>query len=244
MALPKIEHPIVEIYLKSLDRKVKFRPFLVREEKILLIAKESKDINEIRSSIMHIIQNCCLEDIDVGRLPLFDIEMSFLKLRAKSVGETVKLEYICKNEVGEGDEKRPCNHTTDYNINLENVVFETVPGHNDRVMITDKIGLKLRYPDLGTDITIDDGDEKYVMMLRLLIDNIEYVFDEESIYKVEDLEKDELLNYLDEITVESLEEIRKFFKFSPRVTLKDNITCAACGYEHEIVTEELLSFFI
>ena len=244
MPLPKIEHPVIEIHLKSLDRKVKFRPFLVKEEKILLIAKESKDIDEIRSSIMHIIQNCCLESIDVGLLPLFDIEMAFLKLRAKSVGETVKLEYLCRNLVGEGEEKHECGGRTNYSINLENVVFETPEGHNDKVMLTDTIGLKLRYPNLEIDFNADEDEDEYTTMLRLLIENIDYVFDDVSIYKIEDMEKNELLEYIQNITVESLENMRTFFKSSPRVILRDTIVCNQCGFNHEFVTEELLSFFI
>ena len=104
MALPKVEYPISEIYLKSLDRNVKFRPFLVREEKLFLIAKESKSPDDIKNAVLQIINNCCLEDnVDVTKIPVFDIEMAFIKLRAMSIGESVQLEFHCKNEVNGKD---------------------------------------------------------------------------------------------------------------------------------------------
>src|SRR5210317_230493 len=135
MALPQIDYPVFEIYLKSLDRKVKFRPFLVREEKLFLIAKESKEPDDIKNAILQIINNCCLEDIDVNKIPLFDIEMIFIKLRAMSVGESVQLEFHCKNEV-DGVE---CDTTTPYVLNLDKVKYVMPEGQDNKIMLTDKV---------------------------------------------------------------------------------------------------------
>jgi T4 bacteriophage base plate protein len=155
--LPKIEYPIYDFYVKSVDRRVKFRPFLVKEEKILLMAKESKDPEAIRLAIRQIIQNCLVDNIDVDKLPLFDVEMIFLKLRAKSVGETVKLVFNCKNEV-DGVE---CNTDTDYTLDLEKVVYEIPEGHDPKIMLTDKLGIKLKYPDLNMLIDLKEDDDEY-----------------------------------------------------------------------------------
>lgn len=239
MPLPKIEHPIYPIYLKSLDRKVKFRPFLVKEEKVLLMAKESKDPEEIRLAIRQIINNCALEPLDVDSLPLFDVEMAFLKLRAKSVGESVKLVFNCQNEV----EGVPCNTDTDYAMNLENVQFEIPEGHDPKVMITDTIGCKLKYPTLSLTMNIEEGEETFVIVLRMVMQNIEYIFDADSVYKPEDTPEAELMEFLENLSPENLTQIQNFFNTSPKVVLKDKVTCKKCGFEHTIHTEDLLGFF-
>lgn len=246
MALPKIEHPVINVYLKSLDREVKFRPFLVKEERLLLIAKESKDINEIRSAITHIIQNCCLEDdVSIENLPLFDVEMAFIKIRAKSVGESIKFEYVCRNEIpGEDGQEIACGGKTDYSVNLENVIFKTSEAHTDKVMITPEVGMKLKYPSLDMEITLDEDEDRYTQMLKILIENIDYIFDDVSVYKIDDLSRQDLLEYISNITVESLEKIKTFFKESPTVVLEDDIECRKCGYKHHMVVEDILSFFI
>lgn len=238
--LPKIEYPIVEIDVHSLSRKVKFRPFLVKEEKILLIAKESKSADDVRNAVMQIVQNCALEDIDVHTLPLFDIEMIFVKLRAKSVGETVQLTFHCKNEV----EGKPCDTDTDYAFNLDKVKYEFPEGHQSKVMITDTIGIKLKYPTLNEEITFKEDDDLFETVLHILFNYVEYVFDKESIFKPEEFGKDEFVQFVENLTVEKLMEIQNFFSTSPKVVLEDKMPCKKCGYEHRIYSEDLISFFI
>lgn len=240
MALPKIEYPLHEIYVKSLDRKIKFRPFLVKEEKLLLIAKESKEIDDIKMSLRQVITNCSAEEFDVDSLPIFDIEMIFLKLRARSVGESVKLVFNCQNVV----EGNICNADTDYTLDLEKIIYEEPEGHNPTVMLTDKIGLRLKYPSLDMDVTMDENAPAYVTIMMTLISNIDYIFDEESVYKTEDITKEELLEYLGGITIDKMAEIKNFFKTSPKVVLKDEVPCVKCGHIHKIRNEDLLGFFI
>ena len=114
MPLPKISHPTYEVYLKSLNRKVKFRPFLVKEEKLLLMAKEGEDVNEIVKVIKQIISNCILDDVDVDALPTFDMEMFFINLRIRSVGEAAEMVYTCNNVV---DEKQ-CGQKIDFILEI------------------------------------------------------------------------------------------------------------------------------
>jgi len=257
MALPKIDHPIYTIYLKSLNRDVKFRPFLVKEEKILLMAKESKDVVEIQTAVKQIIGNCCLEQIDIDALPLFDIEMAFLKLRARSVGESVKFIFNCQNETGQSENGDPiiCNTDTDYAVDLAKIEFVTPEGHDPKVMITDKLGIKLKYPTISMDLTrLKDSTEKneednkkesaYDILLQMIIDNIEYIFDMESIYKPEDTPAEELDEFLLNLNSENMEKIQEFFNTAPTVTLIDHVKCKKCGFEHTLKTEGLLSFFI
>lgn len=240
MSLPKLDRPLYPIYLKSLDKPILFRPFLVKEEKILLMAKESKDPDEIRRAVKQIITNCAAEPLDVDALPLFDVEMAFLKLRAKSVGETVKLVFNCQNEV----EGTPCNTDTDYSIDLEKVSFEVPEGHDSRVMITENVGVKLKYPTLGISLETEEGEEPYVLVLRMVLQNIEYLFDKEAIYKPEDTPQEQLMEFLENLTLENMEQIQRFFNTAPKVVLTDKVTCKKCGFEHTIHAEDLLSFFI
>lgn len=239
MALPKIEYPLYEIYIKSLDRKVPFRPFLVKEEKILLMAKESKDPEAVRLAITQVIQNCTTTELDVESLPLFDIEMIFLKLRAKSIGESVKLVFNCKNEVN----GEVCNADTDYTLNLENVKYEIPEGHDPKIMITDKLGINLKYPSLGTKLDLPDDANEFVALISSILVNIEYIFDEETVYKPESVSKEEVVEFLSQLKAEHLFRIREFFETSPKVVLEDDVVCKKCGFHHKLHTENLLDFF-
>ena len=241
MALPKIEHPILNINLHSLGREVKFRPFLVKEEKLLLIAKESKEFDDVRMAVMQIIQNCCLEDtVDVTKLPLFDIEMIFVTLRSKSVGEMVQLVFHCTNEV----DGKVCNTDTDYALNLEKVKYQFPDGHTNTVMITDKMGIKLKYPTLSEEIQFTANDEVFESVLHVLFNYVDCIFDAENVYKPEDFGQQEFIEFVESLTVDKLNAIQAFFTTSPKVVLEDQTACKECGFEHKIYSEDLLSFFI
>jgi len=241
MALPKIEYSVYEFYVKSFDRKLKFRPFLVKEEKVLLMAKESKDPESIKLAIKQIIQNCALEEFDVETIPMFDVEMIFLKLRAKSVGESVKLVFNCKNEVEEG---KPCDTNTDYVLDLEKVQYESLEGHDPKIMITDKIGIKLKYPTLKSLVNLDFEGDEFTTFVATLLANIEYIFDDVSVYKPDDTSKEDVSEFLLNLKPEHLMQIREFFESSPKVILEDTVTCKKCGFVHKLHTENLLDFFI
>lgn len=238
MTLPKLDYPIHEVFLKSQNKKVKFRPFLVKEEKILLIAKESEDVEEIKTSVKQIIKNCCIDNIDVDSLPLFDIEMFFINLRSRSIGETAKLNFTCKNQV----EDNPCDTVTEYTINLNSVDYLVPKEHNNKIKLTDKVGIVFKYPTMS--VIKDLEEDFYDATIRVFGDNIDYIYDESSIYPRKDLTDEEVQEFLEHLTSEQLDEVRNFFATTPRVILKDKITCSKCKFEHEIVVENLYSFFI
>lgn len=240
MTLPKIEHPISLIHVHSLNKDIKFRPFLVKEEKILLIAKESKNSDEIRIAIKQIIQNCVLEPLDVDKLPLFDVEMIFVKIRARSVGEAVQLEYNCQIEV----DGVPCNTDTSYKLDLAKITLETQEGHSNIVKLTDKMGLKLKYPTLDVNQLVAEDENPYDRLLEMVVENIECIFDGESIHKPENYTSEELLDFMSGLTVEHMALIENFFRTEPTVVLNDTVKCSKCGFEHKIHTEGLLSFFL
>ncbi len=240
MPLPKIEYPLYPIYIKSLDREVKFRPFLVKEEKILLMAKEAKDADSARLAINQIITNCAQEPLDVDSLPLFDIEMIFLKLRAKSVGESVRLTFNCRNEV----DGQVCNADTDYSLDLNKVKYEIPEGHDSKIMLTSTLGMKLKYPTLDLNLGLLDDDDEYTAFLSTLLSLIEYVFDENSVYQIQDVPPEDMQEWLSNMSLETMERIKKFFSTAPKAVLEDTVKCSKCGFEHTIRSENLLDFFL
>jgi hypothetical protein len=236
--IPKIEYPTIMIDIKSLDRKVKFRPFLVKEEKILLIAKESGDADEIRAAVIQIINNCAQEPLEVEKLPLFDVEMIFLKIRAQSVGQSVKLVFNCQNEV----DGVPCNTDTDYSVDLSKVKFDMPEGHTNKIMLSPNSGIKLKYPTLMNSIL--DSKDELDEIISMVVNNTEYLFDADSVTKPEELTAEQMMEFIDSLSIDHLEACRAFFNTTPRVILEDTVKCKKCGFEHKLETEGLLSFFI
>lgn len=239
MPLPKIEHPIHEVFLKSLGKSIKFRPFLVKEEKILLVAKESDDSTDIRNAVIQVLQNCCIDDVDIKTLPLFDIEMFFVHLRMKSIGEATKLQFTCENVPEESTEA--CGHITEYSLDLKTIKYED-EGVSDIVRITDKIGIKLKYPTMA--LFNNSTDDQFLSAIRAVINNIDYIYDESSVYKTSDISEEEILAFLDELTVEQIDQVRKFFSKLPKVVLEDTVLCKKCSFEHNIKADNLYNFFI
>lgn len=238
MPLPKIEHPTYEVFLKSLNRKVKFRPFLVKEEKLLLMAKESEDLEEVVKTIRQIIVNCCLEDIDIDKLPTFDIEMFFINLRMQSVGSLAEIVYTCNNVV----DGKSCDHKIDFNLDLNNVKYQFDENHSDTIRLNETVGIKFNYPSLNIpkallDNKFEEGG------YEIITEYLDYIFDKEQIYKAKDFTKEELLTFLDGLTLEQVRSVKNFFLTSPKVVLEQKVTCPKCSYVHDVNVEGILNFF-
>lgn len=238
MPLPKISHPTYEVYLKSLNRKVKFRPFLVKEEKLLLMAKEGEDVNEIVKVVKQIISNCILDDVDVDALPTFDMEMFFINLRIRSVGEAAEMVYTCNNVV---DEKQ-CGQKIDFMLDLNNVKYTEEPGHNPVIKLSDTVGIKFNYPTLNFSDqqlldNFEDGGYRFVSQY------VDYIYDSEEIHKKADIADEELKEFFDQLTMDQVGAIRKFFETTPKVIMKQDVTCPKCNYTHQLNVEGLLNFF-
>lgn len=238
MALPKLEHPVFEVFLKSLNKKVKYRPFLVKEEKLLLMAKESEDLQEILKTIKQIITNCCLDKINVEDLPIFDIEMFFVHLRINSVGETAELVYTCNNVV----EDKPCGHVIEFNLDLKNVQYRGSDDHNKIIKLTEDIGICMKYPSLNLpegslDESFKDGG------YEIITEYLDYIFDEKQVYKKEDISKEELMAFFDDMSLDQVKLVKNFFLTAPSVVLEQEVKCPKCDYKHNVVTEGVLNFF-
>jgi len=237
MPLPKLDHPVFEVQLNSIDRKLKFRPFLVKEEKLLLMAKESDDLNDVFKTMKQIIQNCCMEEIDVESLPVFDIEMIFINLRINSVGENVQMNFTCDNVV----EGNTCGHVTEFDLHLKNIKYQIPEDHDKNVRLTDKVGVVFKYPTLQLPPEVlnetDDGG------FELIVNYVDYIYDDDDLYKADETPKEELRDFFESLTLDQIRKVKLFFLTTPTVVLDQDIQCAKCGYNHHVNVEGILNFF-
>jgi hypothetical protein len=243
--LPKIDVPIYEITLPLLQKKVKIRPFRVKEEKILLMAMESEDDAAVLLAIKQIVNNCCVDDMDVDSLPVLDLEYMFLQLRARSIGEIIDLQYRCNNDVDNEGETKKCNNIIKLSFNALEVEPQTEEGHKKEIQLTPKLGVVMKYPDfklvnkISNSPNLSDTD----VIAKTISGCIDYIFDNDSIYYAKDASEAELIDFVDSLTREQFEKIQEFFDTVPK--MKKNLTfkCSKCGYEEELVLEGIQSFF-
>jgi hypothetical protein len=229
MALPKIKHPTHSITIPSTQKKVNFRPFTVQEEKLLLMAKSSENTDDIISTVKQVIQNCIIEPIDVEKLAIFDIEYIFIKLRAKSVGEIVDLEYNDPDN----------NENIKFKINLDDIEVKRTEGHTNKLNLFENIGVVMRYPTLEEIKAVEEAgkDEAVFTMLLKCIDKI---YDDETVY--EDYTEKELKDFINTLPMESMNSIQKFFETMPSVEHTVKIKNKN-GEVKEVVLKGINSFF-
>jgi hypothetical protein len=240
--LPKIDVPIYEITLPLLQKKVKIMPFRVKEEKILLMAMESEDDAAVLLAIKQIVNNCCVDDMDVDSLPVLDLEYMFLQLRARSIGEIIDLQYRCNNDVDNEGETKKCNNIIKLSFNALEVEPQTEESHKKEIQLTPKLGVVMKYPDFKLVNKISDLSETE-MIAKMVAGCIDYIFDSDSIYYAKDASEAELIDFIDSLTREQFAKIQEFFDTVPK--MKKNLTfkCSKCGYEEELVLEGIQSFF-
>ena len=242
MALPKLNVPVYEAILPSTETVIKYRPFLVKEEKILLTAMESEDEKSITDAVKQIIKNCVQGDLDVERLPTFDIEYIFLRLRAKSVGEEVKIglkPWGCPQNNGE-----LCEFTTEVPINLEEVKVQKTENHSNKIMLTDDIGIILGYPNIESIKEMMKGElSETEVGLKVIKNSVEMVFTQEETHERDSFTETELDDFFDSLNTLQMEKIREFFDTMPILKHTVKYNCKTCGEEKETTVQGLQSFF-
>lgn len=242
--LPKIDVPIYELSLLSSGKKIRFRPFLVKEQKLLLMATQSEDPKDTLNIVKQISKNCIIDSIDIETLPVFDLEYIFLNLRARSVNEVVNLQYKCNNKVkNEKNEEEVCGSLEKFNINLLEIFPEKNSDHNKKIMLTDNLGIMMKYPTFEMVANITGQNESEVLM-ELLINSIDYIFDKDKIYYAKDVTKDELIEFIENLQQKDLEKIQQFFETTPKIKRNLEFKCRKCGYEEDIIVEGLQNFFV
>ena len=211
MTLPSVETPRYELTLPSTDKVVQFRPFLVKEEKILLVAMESGNNNEIITATKDILNSCTFEKLDVEKLPLFDVEYIFLQIRAKSVGEVAKFKMLCP------DDKQTY---VDVELDLTKVNVQVDDEHTNNIVIDEnrKLGVVFNYPTLEMTKAGFNVDETDINTLfDIMITSIDHIYEGEKIYPAKDSTKEELKTFLESLPQKTFEKIKTFFETMPQL---------------------------
>jgi hypothetical protein len=243
--LPKIDVPIYETKLISTGKTVKFRPFLVKEQKLFLISSQSDDINDMINSVKQVITNCVLDDIDVNSLATFDIEHLFIQMRARSVGEIVNLKYNCNNLVKDDKgEEKSCNNQVSFDLNLLEVEPIKNENHTNKIEITNEVGIIMKYPTFDMVNKLDIEGEDFSQIIDVIIECIDYIYDKDNVYYKKDVSKEELITFIENLQQSSLEKIQKFFDTLPKIKKDVHFACSKCGYNEDITVEGLGSFFV
>lgn len=243
MPLPKIEVPKYELTVPSSGAVLKYRPFLVREEKILLIAMESEDEGQMVFAIKDIIQSCTYEELDINNMPMFDIEYIFLQLRAKSKGEVVDLIFQCDK----------CKSDIPVNVNLNDVKIIKTEGHDKNIPLSDTVGITMRYPSIEIQSIVDPDKSDVENIFKTIEYCIESIWDKETVYSTKDHTKEEMDNFLESLPDDSFNKIQNFFNTLPVLKHDIIIKCkskngkgkkaSVCGFSKTQTLEGLASFF-
>ena len=250
MALPKIVTPEYTIQLKSIKTPVRFRPYLVKEEKLFLTAKESNDPIEIERAVLQVIKNCTFGEVDVDSLPTFDVEYLFLQLRAKSVNNVLDLRYECRNKVrdksqrtSETDDGR-CHNTVTLNVNLNDIAITTDEAHTSTVTLQSGLLVEMTYPSTKDVQSIQKVDETADQVTKMLIAAMKTITDAEgTTYEVRDYTDAERLEFVDSLPIEDLRSFEAFFTTMPAVRSEVPFHCDKCEHDETITLEGLAAFF-
>ena len=240
MALPKIDAPVYELDLPLSGKHIRFRPFLVKEQKNLMMAMESDDKETIERNIRQVLTNCTVtQGIDVDSLPVIDVEYYFLNLRARSVGEVVENKYVCTNEV----DGKQCGNKMTASFNLLDITVDVDPEAKDVIAITDKISIKLKYPEFSLVEKLKKKDSAVDIAFEVVIDSIEWIFDGEQYYHAHDTSREELMQFIESLNQEQFSRLEDFFNHLPKMNRKVELKCSKCGFDHSFNMEGLESFF-
>ena len=235
MALPKLDTPTYTLELPSTGEEIKYRPFLVKEQKTLLILQESEDKRDIINGLQKIVTDCTFDKLNMSKMPIFDFEYLFLKIRCKSVGETAELNLTCPDD----------NVTTvPVTINLDEIDVQVTEEHTDTIKITDNINMVLRWPtihDVGdVEVTTDNLVDNVLALLKKCITQIN---EGDTIHNRTDMSSEELDEFIDSLPSDTFEDVGKYFETMPQLLHVVNITNPKTKVVNEIVIQGLESFF-
>jgi hypothetical protein len=240
MPLPTIETPTYELKLHSSSKKVRYRPFLVKEEKVLIIALESKDQTQITHAVKEVLKKCILtKGVDVDNLPTFDIEHIFLNIRAKSIGEDIKLTVTCPDD---NETKVPVT------IFVDEIKVIKPKGHTKDVVLDNKLTLRMKYPSLNqfieNNFDTDDGTEAMVdKSLKVIADCIDTIFTEEDAWDANDYTSDERLDFIEQLNSSQYKKVENFFSTMPKLSHTIEVVNPNTKKKGNIILEGLADFF-
>tara|TARA_B100001113_G_scaffold226821_1_gene186211 strand:+ start:1093 stop:1809 length:717 start_codon:yes stop_codon:yes gene_type:complete len=237
MPLPSIATPTYEIILPSSNRKIKFRPFLVKEEKILILAMESQDTKQIASAVKNVLTHCILtKGIKVDKLSTFDIEYLFLNIRGKSVGELIEIMVTCPDD---GKTQVPMS------INIDSIKVQKDKDHSPDIKLDDQYTLRMKYPSLNEFIknNFDAGNLKVDDTFDLIASCIDQVFSDEESWTSDECTKKELIDFIEQMNSSQFKKVEKFFDTMPKLQHTVKVVNPNTDVESEVNIEGLQSFF-
>jgi hypothetical protein len=235
MALPIVNSSRYTTTIPSTGVEVEYRPYLVKEEKILMIAMESKDNVAITKAVKDVIKACVIGEVDVNRLATFDLEFLFLKLRAKSVGEVAEISLKCVE----------CDHPNEVSLNLDKLeVKGLTEGQDNVIQITDTVGITMRYPSVSDVSGINPEDlGKISVVMKLIVGCMENIFDADAVYACKDETTKSVQDFLDSLNSAQFKKIAEFLQQIPAISETIQFTCTECKHENELELRGLESFF-
>ena len=241
MPLPKVVAPTFELQLITTGKKVKYRPFLVKEEKTLLIALENGSDADITATLKNVLKSCIItRGVNVEKLPSFELEYLFLNIRGKSIGESVDLVVTCEDD---GETKVPLT------ISLSDIKLEVPKNHSDQIKLNDEIGIKMRYPSmqqfLDNNFTASNTNNEEIIdkAFSAVVDCIDTVYTEEEAWTSEDCTKKELIKFIEQLNSKQFAKIEEFFATMPKLQYKGTVKNPNTGVDSDIVIEGLSNFF-
>ncbi len=232
MVLPRIDTPTYQTKLPSTGQEIQFRPFLVKEQKIIMIAQESNDIKQTTDALIRLVTSCTFNKIDIQNLPTFDVEYLFLKIRSKSAGESVSIQITCPD-----DEVT----TVPVKLNLDDINLQVKDNHNNIIQINDKIKMILRYPTMS-DVTRVGDVESSDGIFKLMYRCISEIHFGDDVFSRIDISDKEIEEFIDQLTTEQFESITQFFNTMPKLSHTVEVTNPKTKVKSEVVLEGLQSF--
>jgi DNA-directed RNA polymerase subunit M/transcription elongation factor TFIIS len=236
MSLPIVLNtPKYEVELPISKKTVTYRPYLVKEEKQLMVAMESQDPSMIIKTVQDIIDACTFGEIKSKTLPTAELELLFLKLRSKSIGETSTVGYACTS----------CEHTNPVTINLDSIEIDFGDKKlENKIMLTDQVGVRLKYPttDELTKV-LQSKNGQIENTFALITSCIDMIFDTENVYEAKNLERKDIEAFVESLNSKQFEKIKEFFESTPKLRKEVNFKCEKCGTHNDIMVEGLQNFF-
>lgn len=239
--LPVLDLPTYDLKIPSNSQYVKIRPFTVKEEKILLMAAESNDGNEVINTTRQIVKNCIVsEDVDIDKLPFFDVDYLFIALRAKSVGESIEVKFTCNNVV----DGNACKNIFPAKIDISNckiIKNESVPKD---IELGRGVRVKMKYPGYSIMKTLVETDRDIDKKVYIIANSIEQIQDKDKIYTLKDITPDEMVKFVEGLTREQFDKLENFVNNFPTFVVTAEADCPKCGFHHNLEYKEFVSFFV
>jgi|688.fasta_scaffold67528_3 hypothetical protein len=243
MALPLNTSPIYNLTIPSTKQNVKFRPFVVKEEKALLIAQQSEDTKVMVDTLKSVVASCVKDNIDIDKLAIFDLEYIFTQLRARSVGEVIEVIMSCDEDHGDKDNLAKVK----IQIDLTKLNVSVDEKHTNKISLFGDVGVVMRYPSIDILKKLESIDaiasQEVEAVFNIVVECIDYIYDAEEVYHAKDQTKKELIDFIENLSSDQFKLVQAFFETLPKMSHKVEYNCPVCGKHHDVALEGLESFF-